>query len=133
MKYEHRSERLIPKHRFMLRLLRSAGIASGIIMSALGIGVLGYHYLEGLSWVDAILNAAMLLGGMGQVSELHATGAKLFASAYAIFCGVVFLTVAAVLFAPVAHRLLHRFHLEAEPEPEARKAHSNKGRTHERP
>jgi len=131
MKYEHRSERLIPKRRFLFRLLRSAGIAAGIIFVALGIGVLGYHFLEGYSWVDALLNAAMILGGMGQVNELHSTGAKLFASAYALFSGIIFLTVAAVLFAPVVHRLLHRFHLEDSREDDEGGTGSTRRRLHE--
>ncbi len=76
------------------------------------LGIIGYHSLEGLSWVDSTLNAAMILGGMGPVNELHTTGGKLFAAGYALSSGVVFLAAAGVLFAPVLHRLMHKFHLE---------------------
>jgi len=71
----------------------------------------GYHWLEGLSWVDAYVNAAMILGGMGPVTELHTTGGKVFAGTYALFAGIVFLVTVGVVFAPVLHRVMHRFHL----------------------
>jgi hypothetical protein len=74
-------------------------------------GVLGYHYIAGLSWIDAFENAAMILSGMGPVDEIHGTGAKVFAGCYALFSGVVFITTAAILLAPLVHRLLHRFHV----------------------
>jgi len=77
----------------------------------LGVGVLGYHWFEGLSWLDAYLNAAMILGGMGPVSEIHTAGGKLFAGTYALFSGVVFLVAMSILLAPVVHRAMHRFHL----------------------
>jgi hypothetical protein len=93
-------------------MARYAIIAIGIDAGSLGLGVLGYRFLEGLSWIDALLNAAMILGGMGPVNELHSTAGKLFASFYALYSGVVFLVVAGVLFAPVVHRFLHYFHLE---------------------
>lgn len=73
----------------------------------------GYHATEGLSWIDALLNASMILGGMGPVSEIRTTAGKLFASAYALFSGVLFLAVAGVLLAPLVHRMLHRLHLES--------------------
>jgi uncharacterized membrane protein len=88
-----------------------AGIALGIVFGALFIGVLGYHFLAQLSWIDALVNASMLLGGMGPVNELHTTGAKLFASFYALFSGILFLVSIGVLFAPIIHRFLHRFHI----------------------
>jgi hypothetical protein len=71
----------------------------------------GYHWLEGLCWLDAYVNAAMILGGMGPVAEPHTAAGKLFAGTYALFAGIIFLVVAGVVFAPVAHRTLHRFHL----------------------
>lgn len=122
MKYEHRSQRLIPFKEFILRLIRTAAIAALIVLSALMIGVLGYHFLEGFSWIDSLLNASMILGGMGPIGEMHTFDGKLFASAYALFSGIVFLTVAAVLFAPVVHRLLHRFHFDMEEETERNEA-----------
>lgn len=118
MKYEHRTQRIIPLRRFIRRLARSAGIAGAIILTALAAGICGYHFLGGLAWIDALVDASMILSGMGPVNELHGTPGKLFAAAYALFSGMVFLTVAAVLFAPVVHRLLHRFHLEAASEDE---------------
>lgn len=83
-------------------------------MGALAIGMAGYHGLEGLSWMDSFLNAAMILSGMGPANALHTPSGKLFAGCYAIFSGVVFITMAAVLLAPMIHRFLHRFHLELE-------------------
>jgi hypothetical protein len=112
--FEHRRQPLLPRAKFVIRVIGHAAMALGIIVVALAIGVVGYHHLGSLSWVDAILNAAMILGGMGPVDVLHATGAKLFAAAYALFSGVLFLVVAGVLFAPVVHRVFHRFHLEME-------------------
>ena len=79
---------------------------------SLALGVLGYHLVAGLSWIDALVNAAMILTGMGPVNEMTTVGAKLFASFYALFSGVAFLTIVAVLLAPAVHRFLHRFHLD---------------------
>ncbi len=81
---------------------------------ALALGMVGYHSLEGLSWIDALVNSAMLLGGMGPVNPLHTDAGKLFASFYALYSGLIFLIVAGVLFVPIFHRFLHRFHLELE-------------------
>ena len=80
----------------------------GLIAVSLLVGMAGYHLLEGLSWIDAFLNAAMLLGGMGPVNAPASYGGKLFAGLYALYCGLVVIVVAGVLLAPVAHRLLHR-------------------------
>jgi hypothetical protein len=113
--YEHRSQPLLPRHLFLRRLGLHAGVALGVVSVSLAIGVLGYRLLEGLSWLDALLNASMILGGMGQVNPVRTDAGKLFASAYALFSGGVFLVVASLLVAPVAHRILHRLHLE-EPE-----------------
>jgi len=93
-------------------MLRHAAIAVGLVAGSLGIGILGYHAIGGLGWIDAIVNAAMILGGMGPVDGLTTTGGKLFAAAYALFAGIVFLIVVGVLFVPAIHRFLHRFHLE---------------------
>jgi hypothetical protein len=81
-----------------------------LILLALGVGVAGYHWIAGLGMVDALLNASMILTGMGPVNELHGTAAKLFASVYALFCGMVFLTSVGVLFTPLIHRIIHLFH-----------------------
>jgi hypothetical protein len=85
-----------------------------IIAAALGVGVLGYHFLAHLPWIDSLLNASMILGGMGPVDALSSDAAKLFASFYALFSGLVFIGVAGLLMAPFAHRLLHRFHWDTE-------------------
>src|SRR5512139_4034425 len=110
--YEHRNEPLVPREAYLRRVARNGGVAFAVVSAALFLGVAGYHWIEGIPWVDAILNAAMILGGMGQVTELRTTAGKLFAAAYALFSGVLFLVVAGILLAPVVHRFLHRFHLE---------------------
>jgi hypothetical protein len=114
--FEHRNEPLLPRAAFILRLILHVGIALGIVLASLGIGIVGYHEFEGLSWIDATVNAAMILGGMGPVNELHTDAGKLFAAAYALFSGIVFLVAIAVIFAPVAHRFFHRFHLGLDSE-----------------
>jgi len=114
--FEHFRQPLIPRAAFLLRVLLHAGIALGIVLASLTIGIVGYHEFEGLSWIDATVNAAMILGGMGPVNELHANAGKLFAAAYALFSGIVFLVAIAVLVAPVVHRFLHRFHIEFDSE-----------------
>jgi hypothetical protein len=114
MAFEHRRQPLIPRAAFFRRLACYIGIAFGIVIGSLAIGIVGYHFFEGLSWVDATVNAAMILGGMGPINMLHTVGGKLFASAYALFSGIVFLVAVAVILAPVVHRFTHRFHLELD-------------------
>ena len=114
--YEHRSRPLLSRIEFLFRVLLHGLLASGIVFVALGIGIFGYHWFEGMPWIDAALNASMILGGMGPVNALNTVGGKLFASAYALFSGVVFIGVMGLVLAPFAHRLLHRFHLEADTE-----------------
>jgi hypothetical protein len=110
--YEHRTQPLLSRAEFLRRLGNHASIAFGVVAGSLLTGVAAYHFLERLPWIDALLNAAMILGGMGPVDQLHTVSGKLFASFYALYAGVVFLVVAGVLFAPLFHRLIHRFHLE---------------------
>ena len=112
--YEHRKDKLLPRSAFIARIMWSAGIALGLVIVSLAMGAFGYHETEGLPWIDAVLNASMILTGMGPVNELHATSAKLFATFYALYSGVAFLTMAAILFAPLVHRFLHKFHLDLE-------------------
>ena len=81
---------------------------------ALGVGVLGYHFVAHLGWIDSLLNASMILGGMGPVDPLRSAAAKLFASGYALFSGLAVIGIAGVMLAPFAHRLLHRFHIEGK-------------------
>lgn len=110
--YEHHHEPLISREAYLRRIAWSGGLSAAAILAALFLGVAGYHWIEGIPWVDSILNAAMILGGMGPVTELHTTAGKLFAAAYALFSGLMFIMVAGLLFAPVIHRFLHIFHLE---------------------
>lgn len=112
--FEHRRQPLLTPREFLVRQVIYLLIAIGIIASSLLLGILGYHFFEGLAWIDALVNAAMLLGGMGPVNELHTTAGKLFASFYALYSGIVFLVSVGVILAPLYHRFLHRFHLEIE-------------------
>jgi hypothetical protein len=112
--FEHYRQPLLPVAAYLRRLLRSFCIAAAIIFGALALGIWGYHQFEGLPWIDALLNASMILGGMGPVDTLHTTAGKLFASFYALFSGVIFISAMGVLAAPVIHRFLHRFHLELD-------------------
>ena len=108
--YEHRKKPPISKTAFRKRVYRHLALVVAIIGCADLIGILGYHFFAGLSWVDSLLDASMILGGMGPVSTLNSTGAKIFASLYALFSGLVFIGVTGLAIAPFAHRLLHRFH-----------------------
>lgn len=113
-RFERRRDALLSRAAFFRRLGRHLALASVIVGASLGIGVLGYHHLGGLPWVDSLLNASMILGGMGPVDALKSDAAKIFASVYALFSGLVFIGVAGILAAPLVHRLLHRFHLEED-------------------
>jgi hypothetical protein len=110
--FEHRSKSLISKQAFLRRLLKFSLFSIVLLLFSLGIGCIGYHYLASLSWVDSLLNASMILTGMGPVSVLNSNEAKLFASFYALFSGIAFLSTAAVIFAPIVHRFLHKLHLD---------------------
>jgi hypothetical protein len=119
--FESFKEPLLPKAKYYLRLLYHVATAVGIIAGSLLMGVLGYHFLEGQPWLDAILNAAMILGGMGPVNALHTPAGKLFAAAYALFSGVIFLVIAGILFAPAVHRFLHKHNIQLEADDAASK------------
>ncbi len=108
--FEKEHQDVIPHQRFALRLLKSLGAALIVASTALTIGAAGYHWIAGLNWIDSVLNAAMILAGMGQINEMTTNSGKLFASAYALFCALVFVSVTGVLLIPIAHRLLHLFH-----------------------
>jgi hypothetical protein len=103
---------LPPRRHFFRHFFRNLAVVIGVVFVALTIGAIGYHGTVGLAWLDAYLNAAMILTGMGPLTPLQTEPAKLFGIVYAIFSGVVFLSVVAVLLGPVAQRFLHRFHLE---------------------
>jgi len=110
--YERHHEPLISREVYLRRIARSGGLAFAAVLAALFLGVSGYYWFEGIPWEDANLNTAMILGGMGPVAELHSTAGKLFAAAYALFSGLMFIVVAGLFFGPVIHRFLHKFHLE---------------------
>ncbi len=111
--FEHRSQPLLERGAFLRRLGGTAALGLGLIAVSLFIGMLGYHVFERLSWIDAFLNAAMLLGGMGPVEQPQTYAGKLFAGLYALYCGLAVIAVAAIMLAPIVHRFLHSFHLEA--------------------
>ena len=105
-------KRLPPRRVFALQLLRSLVYVSGLIAVSLALGAAGYHEFAGLPWLESTLNAAMILTGMGPVDPLTTPAAKIFGIVYALFSGVAFLTMVALLLAPAVHRLFHRLHLE---------------------
>ena len=110
--YETHQMKILTRAQFVRRVLGHLAAAMAAIAVALFIGVSGYHFLGRLPWVDALLNASMILGGMGQVDPLHTNAAKIFASAYALFSGLFFIAILAVILAPFAHRLMHRLHIK---------------------
>ena len=110
--FEHRSEKLLPRREYMHRLARSLAAGLGLIAFSLSMGMVGYHWLAHLPWVDAFLDSAMILSGMGPVSPLTGTAAKIFAGCYAIYCGIALISTAGIILAPAVHRSLHKFHLE---------------------
>ena len=110
--FEHKTDEILPRSAFLLRLARSFGVTLLIIAFSLAMGSVGYHHFEKLEWVDSLLNAAMILTGMGPAGPLKYTSGKLFATFYALYSGIAFLSIMAVLLAPVFHRAMHKFHLE---------------------
>jgi hypothetical protein len=110
--YEHRTYPLLSRAKFARRVARHLALALFVVGVALAIGVYGYHFIGHLAWIDSLLNASMILGGMGPVDPLQTSGAKIFASCYALFSGLAFIGIASLMVAPFAHRLLHRFHLQ---------------------
>jgi hypothetical protein len=104
---------LLPRRAFIARMAAFACTAAGLVAVALGMGMIGYRFLEGMSWTDSFLNASMILGGMGPVNGLQTEAGKIFAGGYALFSGLIFLVAVGIVFAPLFHRLLHRFHIEA--------------------
>jgi hypothetical protein len=112
--YEHHTQPLLPRKVFYQRLARHAVLGVTVIIVSLGLGMLGYHTFEKLPWVDAFVNAAMILSGMGPVSTLQTDAGKIFAGCYALFSGLTLVAILGIIFAPVVHRFLHKFHLEDE-------------------
>ncbi len=110
--FEHRSEKLVPLSVFVRRMVATVLLLLAVLSVALGLGVVGYHKYAGLPWIDSLLNASMILTGMGPIAPMTTDAAKIFASVYALFSGVVFLSSVGLLLAPVFHRILHKFHLD---------------------
>lgn len=110
--FERKHEKIAPVPVFVRRLIVSVAIAGILAMVALFIGIAGYHWIAGLKWADALLDASMILGGMGPVTPLTTNAAKVFASAYALFSGLVFIAVMGIVLSPIVHRVLHKFHVD---------------------
>ena len=114
-RFEHHKQEVASHAIFAGRIATNLFAAALIIGAALALGMIGYRVTEGMSWLDAFLNASMLLGGMGPVSALATDAGKLFAGIYALLCGLLFLLVSGVVLAPILHRVLHHFHWDEEP------------------
>jgi phosphate/sulfate permease len=112
--FEHKSKPLLNRSEFIKRMIFFALLSAGFVAFSLFAGMLGYRMSENFSWIDAFVNAAMLMGGMGPVNELHTDAGKIFAGVYSLYCGLVFIIAVGFLVAPVFHRFLHKFHLEAD-------------------
>jgi hypothetical protein len=112
--FERKYEKLASNSVFFRRMALSLLVAGGLILVALSIGMMGYRFIAGFDWTDSLLEACMILGGMGPVNSLTTTGAKLFAAGYALFCGLVFIAIMGIILAPVTHRMLHKFHIDED-------------------
>jgi hypothetical protein len=110
--FEQKKSPLISRQAFRKRMIVFFLLSMALLVFSLALGCFGYHSIAGLSWIDSLLNASMILAGMGPVNELRSESAKLFASFYSLFSGIAFLSMAAVLFAPILHRFLHKLHLD---------------------
>ena len=121
MRYEHKHQPLASIKVYRRRQLNSAGAGGAVLGVSLAVGVAGYHWFGGLAWLDALVNASMILGGMGPVDPITRPEGKVFASVYALYSGVALLTSVGIILAPGVHRLLHVFHVEQEGEGAGRK------------
>lgn len=110
--FEHHTQPILPRKDFLSRLMKFTLTAVILVVVSWLIGIVGYRIFEGMPWIDATLNAAMILGGMGPVNQLYTNAGKIFASLYALFSGVVFLISIGILLAPIIHRFYHKFHLQ---------------------
>jgi len=111
-KFERRHDKLAPISIYVQRILASLGLASLLILLGLLVGIIGYHFIAGFNFVDSLLEASMILGGMGPVRELPNDTAKVFASIYALFSGVIFIALMGIILSPIAHRVMHKFHID---------------------
>jgi hypothetical protein len=110
--YERRHDQLAPRSIFIKRIVATLLVALALIAVALMIGVVGYHYIAGFNWIDSLLEASMILGGMGPVRELPNDTAKIFASIYALFSGLILIALMGIILSPVIHRVMHKFHVD---------------------
>jgi hypothetical protein len=110
--FENRLAPLLPRRAFFARLARRFGVGLAVVAACLAVGMAGYHHFEKLSWIDAFANAAMILSGMGPLAPLQTNSGKIFAGCYALFSGLAFVSILGIVLAPVAHRFLHKFHLD---------------------
>lgn len=110
--FEHRKQPVVTRYTFMIRMARALGLWLALTAGGLVVGMSGYALTEGMGWADSFVNAAMILSGMGPVAELHTTAGKVFAGFYAILSGLIIVIGAGFVLAPIAHRVLHRFHVE---------------------
>ena len=113
-RFERRHDKLAPVSIYVQRIAASLGIAVVLMLVALSIGIAGYHLIAGFNFVDSLLEASMILGGMGPVRELPNETAKVFASIYALFSGVIFIALMGIILSPIAHRVMHKFHLDQQ-------------------
>lgn len=111
--FESNRHQPISRLHFMRRMVLHSAAAMGLVLLSLLMGMTGYHRFEHLTWLDAFLNAAMLLGGMGPVDAPHSSAGKLFAGMFALYAGLVFLVIAGLVLAPIVHRILHKFHVQS--------------------
>jgi hypothetical protein len=112
--FEHRKQPLLDRPRFLRRFMLSATTGGALVVLSLAGGMLGYHHFEGMPWIDAFANAAMILSGMGPLVPMQSTAGKLFAGFYALYSGLALILITGIVFAPLVHRMLHRFHIERE-------------------
>ena|SRR5580765_5502691 len=111
-RFEGRRDQIAPVSIYVQRIAASLAIASSLMAIALCLGIVGYHLLAGFNWIDSLLEASMILGGMGPVREMQSQGAKVFASIYALFSGVFFIALMGIILSPVVHRVMHKFHVD---------------------
>ncbi len=112
LKFEHKDDPLLPQELWIKRVVNTVWLTLLVIAVSLAIGVTGYHFISGLPWIDAILEASMILGGMGAIAPMTTDAAKLFASAYALMSGLIIITTTGLLLAPFLHRMMHHFHAD---------------------
>jgi TRAP-type C4-dicarboxylate transport system permease small subunit len=110
--YERRHDQLAPRSVFVKRMVASLAVALGLICVALLVGIAGYHFLGGFNLIDSLLEASMILGGMGPIKELPNDAAKIFASIYALFSGLLLIAMMGIILSPVIHRVMHKFHVD---------------------